>query len=129
MTVVVRVLTKYVKGFESFSKDRVLQHIPRCAIPKGYVTEQFPLCATTIEEATVHGNLLFHDDIYVTQLRWLIEELSKYAIPSINDQLTNSWIHSGQSLCSRDSTACRECHGLRSRAVTGVGAGSVWKSG
>jgi len=105
VTVVVRVLTKYVKGFESFSKDRALQHIPRRAIPKGYVTEQFPLRATTIEEATVRGNLLFHDDIYVTQLRRSIEELSEYAIPSINDQLTNSRIRSGQSLRSRDSTA------------------------
>jgi hypothetical protein len=41
----------------------------------------------------------------VTQLRRLIEELSEYVIPSINDQFTNSWIHSGQSLCSHDSTA------------------------
>ncbi len=105
VTIVVRVLTKYVKGFESFSKDRVLQHIPRRAIPKGYVTEQFPLHATTIEEATIRGNLLFHNDIYVTQLWRSIEELSEYAIPSINDQLTNSRIRSGQSLHSCDSTA------------------------
>ena len=103
-TVVVRVLTKYVKGFESCSKDPDLQHNPRRAIPKGYVTEQFPLRATTIEEATVRGNLLFHDDIYVTQLRRSIDELSVYAIPSINDQLTNSQIRSGQILRARNST-------------------------
>ena len=100
--VVTRILTKYVKGFESFSKDQALQHKPRRPIPKGYITEQFPLRATTIEEATVRGNLLFHDDIYITQLKRSADELSKYAIPSINDQLTNARIRSGQTLRARD---------------------------
>jgi hypothetical protein len=101
-TVIVRVLTKYVKGFESYSKDRDLQHRPRRVIPKGYKTEQFPLRATTIEEATVRGNLLFHDDIYLTQLKRPVDKLSEYAIPSINDQLTNSRIRSGQIMRARD---------------------------
>ena len=100
--VVVRVLTKYIKGFQSYSKSQGLQHKPRCPMPKGYVTEQFPLRATTIEEATVRGNLLFHDDIYLTQLKRSTDGLSEYAIPSINDQLTNSRIRSGQILRARD---------------------------
>ena len=36
--VVTRILTN-VKGFESYSKDQVLQHTPRRPIPKGYITE------------------------------------------------------------------------------------------
>lgn len=96
--VVIHVLTKYVKGFEPYSKGPALQHKSRRPIPKGYVTQQFPLRATTVDEATVRGNLLFHDDIYLTQLKRSIEGLSEYAIPSINDQLTNS-------LRARDFTA------------------------
>jgi len=103
--VVVRVLTKYVNGFKSYFMDQSLQHKSRRAIPKGHITEQFPLRATTIEEATVRGNLLFHDDIYVTQLKRSVDELSDFAIPSINDQLTNSPICSGQILRARDSNA------------------------
>ena len=71
--------------------------------------EQFPLRATTIEEATVRGNLLFHDDIYITQLKRSTEELSKYAIPSINDQLTNARIRSGQTLRACDVNAWERC--------------------
>jgi hypothetical protein len=103
--VVIRILTKYIKGFEPYSKNRALQHKPRRPIPEGYTTEQFPLRATTIEEATVRGNLLFHDDIYITQLRRSTDELSEYAIPSINDQLTNARIRSGQTLRARDVNA------------------------
>ena len=93
--IVIRILTKYIKGFKPYSKDQALQHKPRHPIPNGYITEQFLLCATTIEEATVHGNLLFHDDVYITQLKQSKDELSEYAIPSINDQLTNARIQSG----------------------------------
>ena len=105
--IVARILTKYVKGFDSepYSKDPHLQHKPRRPIPNGYITEQFPLRATTIEEATVLGNLLFHDDIYITQLKRSADELSEYAIPSINDQLTNARIRSGQTLRARDVNA------------------------
>lgn len=103
--VVVRVLTKYVEGFTSYSELQSLQSKPRRPIPKGYITEQFPLRATTIEEATVRGNLQFHDDIYTTQLKRQIDRLSEYAIPSINDQLTNARIRSAQILRARDVNA------------------------
>ena len=38
-------------------------------MPKGYVTAQYPVRATTIDEATVRGNLLYHEDVYLTQLK------------------------------------------------------------
>ena len=100
--VTIRVLTKYVEGFASSPELRSLKSKPRRPIPKGYITEQFPLRATTIEEATVRGNLQFHDDIYTTQLKRNMDGLSEYAIPSINDQLTNSRIRSAQVLRARD---------------------------
>ena len=103
--VIVRVLTKYVTGFKAYSLEQALQHRPQWPIPKGYITKQFPLRATTIEEATVQGNLLFHNDIYMTQLKCSTKELSEYAIPSINDQLTNSQIRSGQIQRARNDTA------------------------
>lgn len=52
---------------------------------------------TTIEEASVDGNLLFHDDVYVVQLRRDPKELSKNAIPTFADQLTNARIRGAQA--------------------------------
>lgn len=100
--VIVHVLTKYSEHFKSYAAHPSLQHKPRRPMPKGYVTEQYPVRATTIEEATVRGNLLYHEDIYLTQLKRNPEDLSKYAIPTFNDQLTNSRICSGQILRARD---------------------------
>jgi hypothetical protein len=103
--VILRVLTKYVKGFASSPELRSLKSKPRCPIPNGYITEQFPLRATTIEEATVRGNLQFHEDIYKTQLKRQTDGLSEYAIPSINNQLTNARIRSAQILRAQDVNA------------------------
>ena len=102
--VIVRILLKYCPEFQHYAKDPALQNIPRRPMPSGYVTKQFPLRATTIEEATVRGNLLYHDEVYLTQLQHTPEALCEYAIPSFNDQLTNSRIRSGQILRSRDTT-------------------------
>ncbi|KAF9555908.1 hypothetical protein CPC08DRAFT_695029 [Agrocybe pediades] len=66
--IVVRALTDHCKDFSHFSAHPDLQHRPRRQIPKGYITEQFPIRSTTIEEATVRGNLLYHDDRLVFQL-------------------------------------------------------------
>jgi hypothetical protein len=99
---IVRVLTTYCPQFQSYAKDSALQNLPRRPMPPGYVTEQFPIRATTIEEATVCGNLLFHDDVYLNQLKRTPEDLCEYAIPSFNDQLTNSRIRSSQILRARD---------------------------
>ncbi|KAF8957733.1 hypothetical protein BDZ97DRAFT_1669447 [Flammula alnicola] len=100
--IIIRVLTTFSEHFESYALVPALQHKPRRPMPKGHITEQYPIRATTIDEATVRGNLLFHDDVYLTQLKRDPEHLSKYAIPTFNDQLTNSRIRSGQILRLRD---------------------------
>ena len=103
--VIVHVLTKYSEHFKSYTTHPALQHKPRRPMPKGYVTEQYPIRATTIDEATVRGSLLYHEDVYLTQLKRDPEELSKYAIPTFNDQLTNSRIRSGQIIRARDKNS------------------------
>ncbi|KAK7002511.1 hypothetical protein R3P38DRAFT_3326620 [Favolaschia claudopus] len=95
-------LAAYEEEFEWISKHPDLQHIPRRPIPVGYKTKYYPLRASTIEEATVLGNLQYHDEIYIHLLKQDPESLSKYAIPSYNDQLTNARIRSAQSMRAQD---------------------------
>ncbi|KAJ7639893.1 hypothetical protein B0H17DRAFT_1216787 [Mycena rosella] len=103
--VVITCLTSHNEGFEYTSSNPDLQHKVRRAIPVGYMTPHFPLRATTIEEATTRGNLLYHDDVYINQLGWTSESLSEYAIPGFHDQLTNSRIRSAQVLRAKDVNA------------------------
>ena len=63
------VLFKYVEGFAYVKDHSCFQHPARRAIPKGHKTKFYCLRATTIEEASVEGNLLVHDDIYRVQLK------------------------------------------------------------
>ncbi|KAF8272425.1 hypothetical protein EI94DRAFT_1566159 [Lactarius quietus] len=77
---IIRVLLKYCPAFQSYATDPTLQNSLRRPMPSGYVTKQFPLRATTIEEATVRGNLLYHDDVYHTQLGRAREDLSEFAV-------------------------------------------------
>ena len=99
---IVQILGMYVKGFESQFLDASLQHMPRRPLPTGHKTVFHPLQATTIEEASIDGNLLVHDDVYLVQLKCFPPELSDTAIPSSNDQLTNARICSGQYLRKKD---------------------------
>ncbi|KAH9047964.1 hypothetical protein EDB83DRAFT_2523030 [Lactarius deliciosus] len=61
-----------------------------------------PLQASTIEEASVDGNLLVHDDVYLVQLKRTLEDLDKMAVPTFNDQLTNARIQGGQQIHRKD---------------------------
>ena len=103
--VIVCILLKNCPEFHHYAKDPALQNIPRRPMPSGYVTKQFSLRAMTIEEATVCGNLLYHNEVYLTQLQRTPKALCKYAIPSFNDQLTNSQIRSGPILQSHDTAS------------------------
>ncbi|KAJ7843860.1 hypothetical protein B0H13DRAFT_1909201 [Mycena leptocephala] len=92
-------------GFEDVAKHPTLQHKSIRPLPVGYKTPQFATRASTKEEATTRGNLQCHDELYITQLKRTPESLNKYAIPSINDQLTNSRIRSAQFLRLKDVNA------------------------
>jgi hypothetical protein len=98
------VLFKYVEGFAYVKDHSCFQHPTRRAIPKGHKTKFYCLRATTIEEASVQGNLLVHDDIYRVQLKLDSRDsrLNDQAIPTFNDQLTNCRIRGAQVLRSQD---------------------------
>ncbi|KAJ6592212.1 hypothetical protein DFH09DRAFT_906761 [Mycena vulgaris] len=81
---VISCLTTHTEGFEGLMKDPLLLHTVIRAIVVGEFTEAFPIRATTIEETTTRGNLLFHDDVYINQLKHNSTSLSKYAIPDVN---------------------------------------------
>ncbi|KAF8272670.1 hypothetical protein EI94DRAFT_1697229 [Lactarius quietus] len=78
-------------------------------VPLGHRTVFYPLCVSTIEEASVVGNLLVHDDIYLVQLKRSSDDLNQTAIPSFNDQLTNAHIHGGQNIHQQDNTHWEHC--------------------
>ncbi|KAF8257379.1 hypothetical protein EI94DRAFT_1818072 [Lactarius quietus] len=99
---IVKILTKYVKGFELQASNALLQHTPRRPLPSGHKTVFHPLQVSTIEEASIDGNLLVHDDVYLVQLKRPSDELDKMAIPTFNDQLTNTRIWGGQHIRKKD---------------------------
>ena len=90
---IIKVLAKHVTGFSHLQNDPELQNQPRCPLPADHKTQFYPLHASTIEEASVKG---VHDDVYLTQLKRNPNDLNEYAIPTINDQLTNARIQGAQ---------------------------------
>ena len=98
------VLFKYVEGFAYVKDHSCFQHPAQRAIPKGHKTKFYCLRATTIEEASVEGNLLVHDDIYRVQLKLDPHDssINNLAIPTFNDQLTNCRIQGAQVIRSQD---------------------------
>lgn len=102
--IVANILTSYSPQFASYKSHPQLQHPQRRCIPLGHKTEYFPLRTSTIEEASIEGNLAVHEDVYIDQLKFSIDHLSMYAIPSINDQSTNARIRGGVALRQWDLT-------------------------
>ena len=96
--IVLQILFKYCRDYSAYSLDPTLQPITRRALAANNKTQQFPLRTTTIEESSVHGNLLVHEDTYLVQLGQETDDLVKYTIPSINDQSTNARIRGAQVL-------------------------------
>ena len=101
---VVNRLVKYVKGFDYLKNNPLLQHPERRPLTKGHKTKYYCLCASTIEEASVQGNILVHDDVYCVQLKLDTDDpiINLQAIPTINDQLTNARIRGAQEMRAQD---------------------------
>lgn len=97
-----KILFKHVTGFDDVAADPNLHHKVRRQRPTGQKTLFFPLSVSTIEEASITGNILVHDNIYIDQLHHDPKNINTFAIPSINDQLTNARIRSAQSLRAKD---------------------------
>jgi hypothetical protein len=93
---IIHSLGRNLKPFKFVISHPDIQHLPRRPLPSNLKTIFSALWATTIEEKSVSGNLLNQENFYVEQMDRdpFDPNLSLYAIPSINDQLTNSHIQS-----------------------------------
>jgi hypothetical protein len=98
---VVRVLTTFSKPFAAFAASPQLQHKPRRPM-KLTKTQTFPLRVTTINEATVEGTIKVWLNAY-EQTKQTSASMDNQAVPSINDQLTNSRVRSAQALRTREN--------------------------
>ncbi|KAF6749453.1 hypothetical protein DFP72DRAFT_1014355 [Ephemerocybe angulata] len=80
---IVNILITYVEGLEHLKDDIELKRpVQRATHPDKFTNTYHPLRVSTIEEASVEGNLHVHQDLLITQLEKAIEDLSKYAVPS-----------------------------------------------
>lgn len=104
---IVNILLTYVPdGSLDYLKDSpaLKRPVVRAPHPDGYKTVYHPLRVITIEEASIEGNLEVQEDFLVRQLEKDLDDLEKYAVPSINDQLTNARIRGAQLLRRKDTT-------------------------
>ncbi|KAJ6585348.1 hypothetical protein B0H19DRAFT_1250196 [Mycena capillaripes] len=85
--------------------DQLIVTIIGCLFEYNKGFEEHATRASAIEEATTRRNLLFHDEIYINQLKRTPESLSKYAIPGFHDQLTNARVRAAQLMRVHDVTA------------------------
>jgi hypothetical protein len=100
--IILQVLFKHSSHYSVYASDPDLQPISRRPLAANEKTKQFPLRTTTIEKASIQGNLTVHDDAYLNQLKREAKHLVHYVILSINDQSTNARIRGGQVLCIND---------------------------
>ena len=88
---VVQALLRNATLFSLYAKDPLLQHKPRRPLKPDLRTKYFPLWINTIEESSLNGNLLVHDDTVVVQLKQTPEQnprLNMHLIPTLADLLT-----------------------------------------
>jgi hypothetical protein len=88
---ILSILYKYVPSMPPYPNMLEREFLPRRPLPKTLVTKIFPLRASTIEEASIAGNLLVHDNVYIDQLqmpRTPSSPLLTRAIPLYGDLLT-----------------------------------------
>ncbi|KAH9172598.1 hypothetical protein EDB89DRAFT_1850933 [Lactarius sanguifluus] len=92
---IVQILMKYVKGFETQQFDTALQHPKRRPLPDGHKTIFHPLRASTIEEASIDGNLLVHDDVYLIRRKdvdsWERREIFQLGFGSFHLTMNLLW--------------------------------------
>ncbi|KII90886.1 hypothetical protein PLICRDRAFT_106916 [Plicaturopsis crispa FD-325 SS-3] len=99
---IIRILMQFTSGWESYEGIPELEHMVRRLLPLGYCTEQFPVRASTIEEASVEGNIAVPEDVYIAQLRMIYSNLGLYGIPTAPDQSTNARIRGAKLLRRKD---------------------------
>ncbi|EIN12335.1 hypothetical protein PUNSTDRAFT_60934 [Punctularia strigosozonata HHB-11173 SS5] len=78
---ILRVLTTHVDAFKKFEDDPLFSYLPRRKLSDTRRQRAFPLRTTTIEEASVAGNIQVHNNIHLEQLGMTRDKLENRAIP------------------------------------------------
>lgn len=81
-----------------------LQHTPKRPPPHGYKTSQFPLRATTTPDTTVENMIEIFREVYEDQLQMDAPKDLNWAIPTYNDQASNSLIRGMKARRKGDNT-------------------------
>ena len=101
---IIHILLQECSSFQEY-KFRLapsLSHEERHRLLKGHKTKQYPLRTSTIDESSVSGNIAVINDVYLNQLKMSHDQLSDFAIPSINDQSMNARIRGAKALRTTD---------------------------
>jgi hypothetical protein len=93
----IEILAEYVPDFSAYPKHPELQHKARRPMPNDFVTKQYPLRVSTIDESSIAGQPKVLNNIYIEQLKLKHEELKHWAIPSFHDQHTLSRTRGAQA--------------------------------
>jgi len=65
----VEILAKYIPDFLAYPKHPKLQHKVCRPMPKDFVTKQYLLCVSTIDESSITGQPKVLNNIYIEQLK------------------------------------------------------------
>ena len=104
---IVKILVDNQSGFDYLKDNPLLRHRQFRPPPPNHKTEEFVLRTTTIEEASIDGNIRVNENVYIDQLKFENNgrELDNTGIPGFHDQSTNARIRSAQILRVDDITA------------------------
>jgi len=104
---IIKILVDNQSRFDYLKENPFLQHQQFQPSPSNHKTEEFVLRTTTIEEASIDGNIRVNKNIYIDQLKFENNghKLNNTGIPGFHDQSTNAQICSAQILQVDDITA------------------------
>ncbi|KAA1470545.1 hypothetical protein DENSPDRAFT_774774 [Dentipellis sp. KUC8613] len=106
---IVEILLEFCPSFapkaHEYLASPILQHASHRPPPKGHITRQFPLRASPTNESSTDGNIKIWYEAFGDYLEMDVEtQFGQFAIPSINDQATNSNIRGAQALRKHDTS-------------------------
>jgi hypothetical protein len=67
-------------------------------MPADYVTKQYPLRVSTIDESLIAGQPKVLHNVYIDQMKMKHEDFENRPIPSFHDQHTNARMRGAQAM-------------------------------
>ena len=93
---VIEILFKNVDGFDSEVYKKLIEHEAHRPPPQNYKTTECVNPTMEFDEAKTSGVLSFIETLYLEIFKLSEEILENLAIPTVNDQLTNSRVRTSQ---------------------------------